>query len=78
MSESFKKVKVKAFTDHQQTAEGVYGLQHQLGYLATHYGTGSSSKSISSSVMSSCSHPDILLFMTTLALQITNSEGLRL
>ena len=26
--------------------EGIYGLQHQLGYLATHYRTGSSSKSI--------------------------------
>ena len=41
----------------------LFGLQHQLGYLATHYRTGSSSKSILSSVMSCYSHPDILLFI---------------
>ena len=57
MRGSFKKAKVmKALLEpgfyrpSTNCYEGVYGLQHQLGYLATHYRQGSSSNIITGNV----------------------------
>ena len=78
MRESFKKSESQAFTDPPQTAMKEFMAFNTNSDILPHIIEQALRQSIISSVMSSYSHPDILLFMTTLALQITNSEGLRL